>query len=256
VASATYTINPSSQAATPPVFSIPGGTYEAQPTVTITDVNPGATIYYTANGLTPTAKSTVYSKPLSIGVSSTLQAIAYANGVASPVASETFTLVAAAPVFDPPSGSYPAPLTVTITSATPTAKIAYTPNGSIPSEFAAYTGPITLTASGKIYALAQETGFTSSPTVETAYTLQPAAATPALSVAAGNCNSTLTVTMADSTAGAMIYYTTNGNEPTVASAKYAGPVTVTAHEVLKAVAIARGYSPSTVGTAGCLRTSP
>ena len=45
IASVTYTINNSSQAAAP-VFNIPGGIYNTPQTVTISDSTPGATIYY------------------------------------------------------------------------------------------------------------------------------------------------------------------------------------------------------------------
>jgi len=104
----------------------------------------------------------------------TLQAIAYAPGeIPSGIASATFTLDVAAPVFTPPSGTYTGPLTVTISDATPSVQIAYTPNGNIPTQFVDYTGPITISASGKVYALAEKTGFTTSPTVEATYTIQP-----------------------------------------------------------------------------------
>jgi hypothetical protein len=157
-----------------PAFSLAAGTYTSIQTVTITDTTAGAAIYYTLNGTTPTNKSALYTGPFQVRDSSTLQAIAYAPGILpSSVASATYTLDAAAPVFNPPSGTYPSPLTVSITSATPTATIAYTPNSSNPSVYSIYTGPITITASGKYYALAQETGFTRSPTTEATYTIQP-----------------------------------------------------------------------------------
>lgn len=77
VASATYAIG--TIRATPPVFSVPAGTYTSAQVVTITDATPGgATIYYTTNGSTPTAASSVYTGPITISTSSTLQAIALA----------------------------------------------------------------------------------------------------------------------------------------------------------------------------------
>jgi hypothetical protein len=59
---------------------------------------------------------------------------------------------------------------------------------------------------------------------------------------------TRTITLADATSGAVIYYTTNGTTPTTASTKYTGPITLTAGETLKFIAVAPGDSPSAVTT--------
>src|ERR1700728_4386935 len=48
-------------AATTPVFSPAPGTYTSMQLVTLTAATPGATIYYTTNGSTPTASSPIYS---------------------------------------------------------------------------------------------------------------------------------------------------------------------------------------------------
>jgi hypothetical protein len=57
------------------------------------------------------------------------------------------------------------------------------------------------------------------------------------------------VTISDATAGATVYYTTDGTTPTAASTKYTAPITVGATETLKAVAMASGFSLSAVGSA-------
>jgi beta-glucanase (GH16 family) len=77
----------------------------------------------------------------------------------------------------------------------------------------------------------------------------PVAATPAFSPAAGTYTSAQTVTISDSTAGATIYYTTNGTTPTTASAVYSGAISVGASETIEAIATASGYTTSAVGTA-------
>lgn len=79
-ASATYVI---SSATDTPVISLPGGTYSPSQTVAITDATPGATIYYTSNGSTPTASSTPYTGPLTISSNAILQAVAVAPGYSS-----------------------------------------------------------------------------------------------------------------------------------------------------------------------------
>lgn len=78
-----------------PVFSPAGGTYSAAQSVTITDATPGAVIYYTMDGSTPTANSPVYTGALTITATQIVQAIALASGYSlSSVASATYTLAA------------------------------------------------------------------------------------------------------------------------------------------------------------------
>src|SRR5207245_3836624 len=91
VASATYTIQ-QQQVATP-TFSPGGGTYTGSVTVTINDATSGATIYYTTNGSTPTTSSAVYSGALTFTQTTTLKAMAAANGMTNRGgASATYTI--------------------------------------------------------------------------------------------------------------------------------------------------------------------
>lgn len=73
-------------------------------------------------------------------------------------------------------------------------------------------------------------------------------ATPTFSVNPGQYASTQSVSLTGP-AGATIYYTTNGQQPTSSSSKYTGPISVSSNEVVQAVAIETGYTDSSVAVA-------
>ena len=74
-------------------------------------------------------------------------------------------------------------------------------------------------------------------------------ATPTFTPVPGNYSSAQSVTIKDSTAGASIFYTTNGTAPTTGSTKYSGTVTVSSTETIQAIAVLAGYINSAVATA-------
>jgi hypothetical protein len=76
-----------------------------------------------------------------------------------------------------------------------------------------------------------------------------AVAAPVFSPAAGTYATAQQVTLTDATAGAIIYYTTNGATPTASSARYTGAISVSATETIQAVAIVSGYAPSSIASA-------
>ena len=78
VASATYTLIQPQTA--PPTFSPGGGTYLLPQRVTISDASPGAAIYYTTDGSTPTTSSTQYTGPFLVLTTTTVRAIAVVPG--------------------------------------------------------------------------------------------------------------------------------------------------------------------------------
>lgn len=64
-----------------PVFSVDAGTYAEAQTVTIASATKGASIYYTTDGLTPTAATGIeYTDPVEISKSTLLKAIAVKSG--------------------------------------------------------------------------------------------------------------------------------------------------------------------------------
>jgi hypothetical protein len=76
-----------------PTFSPVAGTYSSAQKVTISDITPGATIYYTTDGTTPTTSSAVYSTQINVAVNETIEALATKSGdTNSLISSATYTI--------------------------------------------------------------------------------------------------------------------------------------------------------------------
>jgi tetratricopeptide (TPR) repeat protein len=82
-------------------------------------------------------------------------------------------LIAAAPTFNPPAGTYNAPQTITLSTATAGASINFTTDGSTPtsSTGSLYSGPIALGTTTVINAIAFAGGITSSAVTSGTYTI-------------------------------------------------------------------------------------
>jgi len=81
----------SPKVSTPTYTILPGNVYSTQ-NVGIETSTSGAQIYYTTDGSTPTASSTLYTTPISVSSTTTIKAIAIKSGMeASSVASATYT---------------------------------------------------------------------------------------------------------------------------------------------------------------------
>ncbi len=241
-----------SYAATP-VFTLASGFYNNSQMVSITDATPGARIYYTTNGTTPTTSSNVYGGPLTISSTERVQAIAVAtNNSPSAVATVLYYIAAATPTFSVASGTYTSAQRVTITDTTPGAIIHYTTDGTLPgwsSPVYPGTTPIIVSSTETIKAHAVATGYTTSPEGSAKYTIiPPYAATPVFTLASGFYNNSQMVSITDATPGAGIYYTTNGTTPTTSSNVYGGPLTISSTERVQAIAVATNNSPSAVAT--------
>ena len=88
----TFSLTVSTAAATP-TFSPPAGSYSNAQSVAISCSTPSSTIYYTTNGTTPTTSSPVYSSPVVVSATETVQAIATAPGFTqSSVGSASYTI--------------------------------------------------------------------------------------------------------------------------------------------------------------------
>jgi len=163
-------------AAAAPVISPNGGTFSTAQSVTLSSSTPSAAIFYTLDGSTPTPSSTEFSGPISISTGTTLKTIASAPGyLQSSVSSAVFTFsTQAAPVTcSPAGGTYGSAQTVTLSDADTSAKIYYTTDGSTPSASSTlYTGPIQVTVSKTIKAIAIDPALQNSNITTAAYIIQ------------------------------------------------------------------------------------
>lgn len=86
-------------------------------------------------------------------------------------------------------------------------------------------------------------------TIDVSPAVLPTAATPTISPNGGSFTGSVVVTLACTTQGASMRYTTDGSDPTTSSTQYIGPLTLTSSTTLKARGFAPGYTESAVASA-------
>jgi hypothetical protein len=84
----------------------------------------------------------------------------------------------------------------------------------------------------------------------------PVVATPSFNPAPGAYSSAQSVTLSDTTPGAVIYYTANGVAPSIFSQVYSGPIAVSATTTIQAIAVASGYSNSSIAAGTYFSQAP
>jgi streptogramin lyase len=251
-----------------PTFTPTPGPYTSTQTVLISEATEGAAIYYTTDGTAPVvgaSDTTLYtSAGVSVSSSETIEAIAVLAGyINSAVATGAYTInspTAATPTFTPTPGSFTSTQTVLISDATGGAAIYYTTDGTAPvvgaSDTTLYTSAgVTVSSSETIEAIAVLTGYINSAVASGTYTIgnMPVVATPTFSVrAAGATTQTDIIVISDATAGAAIYYTTDGKAPVVGASDTtlytSAGVTVTSDETIQAIGVLAGYTNSNVAS--------
>jgi hypothetical protein len=125
-----------------PAFSPVAGTYNSAQTVTLSTATPGASIRYTTNGSAPSETAgTLYSGPITVGSSTTLNAIAYAGGLAdSAIAPGNYII----------GGSTSAQFVTTDTTTQGSWKGVYGANGyNVIEDTTAYPSFVTVTPAGQ-----------------------------------------------------------------------------------------------------------
>ncbi|MGG3025238.1 chitobiase/beta-hexosaminidase C-terminal domain-containing protein, partial [Brevibacillus parabrevis] len=253
VMSESYTILPPPQVATPTATPSSGAVLVGTP-VTLQTTTPGATIYYTTDGNTPTTSSNVYSTPIPINSAVTIKAIAVLGGMTdSTVMSESYTILpppqVATPTATPSSGAILVGTPVTLQTTTPGATIYYTTDGNTPTTSSnVYSTPIPINSAVTIKAIAVLGGMTDSTVMSESYTILPLpqVAAPTATPSSGAVLAGTPVTLQTTTPGATIYYTTDGNTPTTSSNVYSTPIPITGAVTIKAIAVLAGMTDSAV----------
>jgi hypothetical protein len=163
------------------------------------------------------------------------------------------TPTTATPVFSPAAGTYSSSQTVTITDATSGSTIYYTTNGTTPTKSSSvYSGPIMVSTTETLKAIATANGYSQSSVVASTYTI--AASVTGLSPTSGAPGTQVTIT--DTTPGATIYYTTNGKTPSTSSTKYTTQIAESTTDTIKAIAVATGYTNSAVASTANTSNKP
>jgi hypothetical protein len=163
----------------PLVITPAGGTFSSVQTVTITEGIPGATIYYQAYGVLNTNGFVQYTGPISLNIGGKETIIAYAteNGYyQSSYTTVTFMLnlpVAPAPVISPAGGVFASTQTVTITDSAAGSTVYYTTDGTVPTTNSTiYSGPIYVSTSETVAAIAGAGGYGASPSASAQFFIQ------------------------------------------------------------------------------------
>jgi len=158
--------------------------------------------------------------------------------------------IAAAPQFNPPGGTVSAPVNVQLTSATSTADIYYTLDGTNPSiSSTPYTNQIPISTDTTIKAIASAPNYLQSPVSTATYKFLTQTPPVTFTPGAGTYTSAQNVKLSDTDANAIIYYTTNGAPPSAASTQYTAPIAVAKSMTINAIAIDPSLTNSNIGTA-------
>jgi hypothetical protein len=186
---------------------------------------PGATIFFTLDGSAPTRSSFQYQDPLQLGVENFLvKAIAFQGAQRSPVASTYYSFSSQRPLsLLPEDGDYE--MDVVVRAEADADEVRYTTDGTIPTMASAIIeGPLTLDTNGTVVVTAaafvegQIVGSVLRRTYNITLSQLPQ---PVVVPQAGRYVAPLRVAIEG---GDNIRFTVNGEEPSLNSNRYGGPI--------------------------------
>ncbi len=164
------------------------------------------------------------------------------------ISESAYAWKAGTPMFNYPTGTYTSVLTVGVTTASTSATIRYTTDGSDPVESSTEVtgGTVTIDGTKTLKAKTWKSGQPASNIESATYTMQMPA--PTFSPTPGTYNATVSVTISSSVSGSTIRYTLDGSEPTASSATYSAALSVDATTTIKARNFRSGWTDSSVAT--------
>lgn len=249
--------------ASAPNFSVPGGAYSTDQSLTMSTTTAGAAIYYTmvpGAGPAPApvpgqAGTTQYSGPIALtGPNSawTISAVATASQmINSTTTSASYSVSYAVlpdPTFNPPGGTYTANQSVVIASG-PGSTIWYTTDGTppIPNSSPSITSGGSIPMTGKdssgqvtLSAIATQSQKADSNSVQTLYTFR--AATPSPAPGLGTYFTSVSITGISTSAPVdQIYFTDDGSTPSPTNTLSSLPITFSSSFILTTVAYKTNY---------------
>ena len=243
------------------IFSLPAGTYQTPQSLSLETATQDASIYYTTDGSNPTRDSYRYLQPIALPLNSTTTIKARAfktDWLPSDIETNTYIITGSVvihdPVFTPAAGTYTTPQQVTVNTPYPAdATIYYTTDGSDPTQSSVqYTQAINLplNTSFTLKVRAYKTDWEPSPVYTAIYNMTGQVELPLalFTPAPGTYQSAQTVSLAPATlpADATLRYALDGSEPSLSSAAYISPITISAGQVttLKVKGFKDGWIPS------------
>ncbi|WP_410511216.1 FN3 associated domain-containing protein [Paenibacillus sp. BR2-3] len=260
----------------PPTADSASGTYASTVNVKLADDIPGAQIYYTTDGSTPivtsdtngasrpgNASTILYVNPIAVASATSIHAAAVRSGLAnSDVATFNYAIdpnaKAAAPVASRVTGTYGGTQSVTLSSTSSNAKIYYTTDGTTPAASVTgstklYSTAVAVSSSTTLKAITVADSLNSSDV--SVFTYNIISATPTSDIATGvSVPDGVRATLSSTTAGAKMYYTTDGSDPTASSMQYTGPIGLTGsiaanrQITIKAIAVSPSLGTSSITT--------
>ena len=235
-----------------PYFGYAEGTYYSPLSVTVTTATPGATLYYTLDGTTPSTSSPTVASGGTVAVNQSQTLKAFATKAGSPssdVATAAYVLKVYTPTPSPYPSTYTAAQSVSLSDSAPGVTIRYTLDGSTPTATSpVYSTPFNVSTQTTLKTYATKGGWTDSDVFSGTYFFNYGTlASPTVSPAAGTYTTSVSVTLSCA-AGATARYTTDGSTPVVTSTAYSAPIVLSVTTTLNSACFRNDYGTSAVVT--------